>query len=163
MNGGAGLERDSWLPVRTLEHCFLYLVLAVLDGHLRGVYLYPLWSPAPHVSSWLPLIFQDDTAVTPPLAAFPPSMPPLPGGCAHMPLCPGTSAHLLYLSLLAEDFIFYLPLWRVPIWQQGQCLIISITVFGTDWVLHKCCVSRNAYMSKPWANKHTIEEWNLSH
>lgn len=132
-----------WLPVRTPEHCFLYLVPGCPWWAPQRCVPLSLWSPAPHVSGWLPLIFQDDTAVTPPLAAFPPSMPPLPGRlCSYASLCPGTSAHLLNLSLLAEDFIFYLPLWHVPIWQQGQCLIISITVFGTDWVLHKCSVSK---------------------
>lgn len=155
-----------WLPVRTPEHCFLYLVPGCPWWAPRRCPPLSLWFPAPHVSGWLPLIFQDDTAVTSPVAAFPPfcaSFPSLlchlsPGGCAHMPLtvpwhpCTAlvfltTNRTLSYISLSGVcPFDSRANAWSSP----SQYLVQTGCSINALWV--------NEYMSKPWTNKHTTEE-----
>ena len=96
-----------WLPVRTPEHCFLYLVPGCPWWAPRRCPPLSLWFPAPHVSGWLPLIFQDDTAVTSPEAAFPPfrATSPQEAVLICLSLSRGTSAQLLYFSLLTGLYL----------------------------------------------------------
>ena len=88
----------------------------------------------------------------------------VPGGwLICLSLSHGASAHLLYLSLLTEDFVFYLSLSgvcpfdsRVNAWSSpSQYLIQTGCSINAQWV--------NKYMSKPWTNKNTTEEQRLSH